>query len=183
MYRHFLLATTFAPALLVLGLYGCSGPSPATSNQAKPNPTVETEEAGHGHAHSSEGPHGGSLIELGDEAYHAELVHDDAAGTVTVYVLDSTAQAEVPIEAPEVTINIKHEGHGEQFKLAAAVPQGNTTGKSSQFGSNDAELAKELDHEHAEAELVVLIDGKQYRGTIEHHHHDEEHGEGEEHAH
>lgn len=178
MYRHFLLANTFLPSLLLLSLVGCGGSQPATSNSV-----AVAEEAGHEHAHSSEGPHGGSLIELGNEAYHAELVHDDAAGTVTVYVLDSTAKTVVPIEAPDVTINIKHEGRGEQFKLAAAVEQGDATGKSSQFGSSDAELAQELDHEHAEAELVLLIEGKQYRGAIEHHHDHEEHGAGEEHAH
>jgi hypothetical protein len=130
-----------------------------------------------------EGPHGGGLIELGNEEYHAELVHDDAAGTVTIYVLDSTATTSVPIDAAEITINLKHEGRGEQFKVAASADASDPTGKSSRFVSTDAELAEDLDHEGADAQLVMMINGKQYRGAVEHDHDQEgEHEHGAEHA-
>jgi hypothetical protein len=59
MYRHFLLATLFVPALLLLSVFGCGGSKSSTSNSG-----VATEEAGQEHAHGSTGPHGGSLIEL-----------------------------------------------------------------------------------------------------------------------
>jgi len=36
--------------------------------------------------------------------------------------------------------------------------------------SPDAELGEYLEREGAEAQLVVTINGKQYRGKIEHHH-------------
>jgi hypothetical protein len=150
------------PGLIVLGLSGCGS---STSEK-----TASTADGGHEHAHPGEGPHGGSLIELGNEEYHAELVHDDAAGTVTIYILDSAAKAAVPIDAGEVTINVSHKGQAEQFKLSAASAE--REGKSSQFVSSSADLAEELDHEHATAQLVVTINGKQYRGTIEHHHED-----------
>jgi hypothetical protein len=185
MIRQYSSLTLSFCAILALGLSGCGGESsdkPGTSGGAETSAPPATVEAGH--AHPSEGPHGGSLIELGNEEYHAELVHDDAAGTVTIYLLDSAAKTSVPIEAIEIIINLTHDGQGEQFKIAAVGDQGDPTGKSSRFVSNDAELAKELDHEHAEAQLVVVIDGKQYRGAIEHHHgHDDEHSEGEDHAH
>ncbi len=42
------------------------------------------------HSHPTEGPHHGTLIELGKEEYHAELVHDDKM--VTIYILDSAAK-------------------------------------------------------------------------------------------
>jgi hypothetical protein len=107
------------------------------------------------------------------------MVHDEQAGTVTIYVLDSAAKTGVPIDAAEVVINLKHEGRGEQFKLAGSADSADPAGKSSRFVSSDAELAADLDHEDADAELVVMIQGKPYRGAIEHHHghgeHDHEH--------
>jgi hypothetical protein len=104
------------------------------------------------------------------------MVHDDVAGTVTIYLLDSAAKASVPVDSAEVTVNVTHEGRGEQFKIAASADQSDPQGKSSRFVSSDAELAKELDHEHAEAQLAVTINGKPYRGAIEHHHgHEDEH--------
>jgi len=133
----------------------------------------------HGHdqgGHPEEGPHHGSLIELGNEEYHAELVHDDASGTVTIYLLDSSAKLSVPIDATSVFVNLSHDGNAEQFELVASPQSADLSGKSSRFVSTDAELAEDLDHEGAEAKLVVTIGGKQYRGTIEHdHEHDEDH--------
>jgi hypothetical protein len=131
------------------------------------------DEKGHDHAeheHSSTGPHGGHVIELGKEDYHAELIHDDDAGTVTIYVLDHEAKSPVAIEAKEVTINIKHEGKGEQFKLAAAPQDGEKDDRSSRFVSKDKELGEDLDHAGAEARLVLEINGKSYTGAIEHDH-------------
>jgi len=106
------------------------------------------------------------------------MVHDDAAGTVTVYVLDSAAKTAVPIDAAEVTINLKHEGRGEQFKLAAAPEAGDPAGRSSRFVSSDAELAEDLDREEAAPQLVMTINGKQFRGAIEHGH---DHGDAHHH--
>jgi hypothetical protein len=120
--------------------------------------------------HPTEGPHHGGLIELGDHEYHGELVHDDEAGTVTVYILDSSAKTALPIDAAEVTINLKHDGRPEQFKLAASPDAGDPEGKSSRFVSNDAELAEHLDHEDSGARLMVEINGKPYNGAVEHDH-------------
>ncbi|MDZ4656082.1 MAG: hypothetical protein SH868_00745 [Bythopirellula sp.] len=147
--------------VILLAVVGCgSSPPPTmmTATQATPSE----------HGHSSEGPHGGGLIELGNNEYHGEFVHDDAAGTVTIYLLDSVAKASVPIETAEITINLKHEGQGKQFKLAAEADASDPAGKSSRFVSNDVELAKDLDQEGADAQLAVNINGKPYRGAIEH---------------
>ena len=65
--------------------------------------------AGHAHAHPTEGPHHGALIELGKEDYHAELVHEDATDTVTIYILDSSATKPVPIAAKQLTLNMRAE--------------------------------------------------------------------------
>jgi hypothetical protein len=168
-----LFLTTVAAALV-----GC-GDSPtkqsASSQGAVTTGPPATVETGHDHAHPTEGPHGGSLIELGSEEYHAELVHDDAAKTVTIYLLDSAAKVSVPIDAAEIIINLKHDGKGEQFKVAASADTKDPAGKSSRFVSTDAELAEDLDHEDAEPQLAVKINGKQYRGVIKHDHEGHEH--------
>ncbi len=129
-----------------------------------------------GHSHDHVGPHEGHVVELGGDEFHAEFVHDEEAGTVTVYVLDGAAKETVAIEATEISINLKHDGQGEQFKLAASPDAGDADGKSSRFISNDAELGDDLHHEGAEAQLVLQIAGKAYRGKIEHDHdHDHDH--------
>ncbi|MEX2091468.1 MAG: hypothetical protein WD971_02265 [Pirellulales bacterium] len=144
--------------LFVLALVGCS------SQSAPPLAEAEHDE----HAHESGGPHGGAIVELGE--HHAELVHDDAAGTVTVYILDGAATKNVPVDAKEAVINITREGLGKQFNLSASPIEGEPEGRSSRFVSSDAELAKELDNESAAAVFVVSIDGQQHRGMVEHHH-------------
>jgi len=157
--------------VMTLCLVGCG--SPATT--APPDGAVDE------HGHTSSGPHGGAIIELGE--YHAELVHDDAAGTVTVYILDGAAAKNVPVDAAEATINVTHDGQGEQFKLAASPVEGEPEGFSSRFVSSEAELGEDLDH--AAAVFVVSINGTQHRGEIVHHHDgdDHDHGHADDHNH
>ncbi len=131
------------------------------------------------HFQPTEGPHQGKLVELGNGEYHAELVHDDAASIVTAYVLDASAKLAVPVSATEILVNLSHDGHAEQFALAANPQSGDPSGKSSRFASTDAEHAKVLDNDAVTAQLVVKIGGKQYRGAIGHGH---DHGEGHSHG-
>lgn len=147
---------------------GCTGEQaapPAGTGGAVDTPPPATVDA---HAHPSEGPHHGSLIELGNEEYHAELVHDDKS--VTIYVLDAAAKTAVPIDATEVKINLKHDGTPEQYTLAAQPDTGDPAGKSSRFVSQDAELAGHLDEAGTEPRLVLSIDGKQFNGDLAHDH-------------
>lgn len=171
MFATVLVATTYAAG-------GCGKPASAppadrateSSEDGHVHAEGETHAEGDEHDHPTTGPHGGSLIELGAEEYHAELVHDEKAGTISIYLLDAAAKNAVAIEAAELLVNLKHDGKGEQFKLTALPDTSDSAGKSSRFASSDGELVGDLDHEHAEAELVAEINGKQYRGAIEHHH-------------
>ena len=158
-----LLSTSVAIASLTFGIVGCkeSDTNPATTVAADSHDE---------HAHPSEGPHHGSLIELGNEEYHAELVHDETTGAVTIYVLNAEATEQIPIDASDITINVKHDGTPEQFKLTASPDSTDPQGKSSRFVSNDAELGEHLDEEDAEPKLVLAINGKSFRGMIEHDH-------------
>ncbi len=163
----------FAAIGLSLGFMifpGCGGgDQPATSATAGGHEEHEGHDHGD-HAHPSEGPHHGELVELGNEEYHAEMVHDEAAGSVTIYLLDSAAKSSVPIEAAELLVNLSHDGKAEQFTLAASPDAGDPSGKSSRFVSTDKELAEDLDREGASAQLVATIGGKQFRGELGHDH-------------
>ncbi len=165
---------TFALASATFGFVGCKE-SDTTVDTTLPGATVETHDDDD-HAHPTEGPHQGGLIELGNEEYHAEFVHDEDTGSVTIYVLNAAATEQIPIDSTEVTINVKHDGKPEQFKLAASPDVNDPQGKSSRFVSIDAELGEHLDEEGAEPKLVLTINGKSFRGTISHDHegHDDE---------
>ncbi len=125
------------------------------------------------HNHPSEGPHHGTLVELGNEEFHAEVIHDDKS--VTVYILDSSAKKAVPIDASDLTINLLHDGTPEQFKLAASPDASDPAGKSSRFTLADAELVGHIDDDTSAPKLSVTINGTPYRGEI-HHDHDHDHG-------
>lgn len=161
-------------SLFSFAVAGCQEPAatdPATATNSSTEPTHD-----HGdHAHPSEGPHHGDLVELGDEEFHGEVVHDDEAKTLTVYILDSAATEQVAIEAAELTINISHDGNPEQFTLAAVPEENDDNGKSSRFVSSEQELMKHLDNHDTKAQLVVKIEGKSYRGDIHHSHDHESH--------
>ncbi|NNJ24858.1 hypothetical protein [Alienimonas chondri] len=133
----------------------------------------------HGDGHPTKGPHGGSLIELGDEEYHGELVHDVENGQVLIYVLDGAAKEEVMVDAPEATVNLSHDGERKTFTLAASPPEGGDDGSASLFVSTDPVLGEELDHGHDDAKLMIKIDGRAYSGTIRHSEasHDEDHSD------
>ena len=108
-------------ALLMAALValGAAVPVPAASAPA------------HAHAHPAEGPHHGTLIELGREDYHAELVHDDKADTVTIYILDAAATEAVPIAAAPLLLNVRAGGTAQQFPLAAKPQSTDPAGSSS----------------------------------------------------
>ena len=127
------------------------------------------------HVHPTEGPHHGELVELGDEEFHAELVHDEATETLTVYLLDAAAVHAVGSKSPEVRINLSHDGTAQQYTLAAKRQLNDLPGESSRYISQDSKLCEKLDHLDGSAQLVVMIRDKQYRGKIEHdhgHHHE-----------
>ncbi|MGN6135323.1 MAG: hypothetical protein ACTHK7_11805 [Aureliella sp.] len=166
----------FALLLGALPIFsGCGNPSAAPAGGAvnidgPPPATVDA------HGHPSEGPHHGALVELGNEEFHAEVVH--SADTVTVYILDASASKAVPIDAQDVTINVVHDNQPEQFKLAASPEASDGAGKSSRFALQDSELVEHLDTPAAAPKLMITINGTPYRGEV---HHDHDHA-GHDHA-
>ena len=202
-----LLTTSLAVlAMTAFVLSGCADPPDSTpTSPASATDDGHHEGDGHdhaegGHQHPSEGPHGGDLIELGNEEYHAELIHphdhDDHAHAhgdgdhkeghdddgdhdhdgITIYILDGSAKNTVAIDATEITLNLTHDGQPEQFKLTAMPTENDAEGKSSRFASEDKDLLEHFHEEEIEGTLVLKINSKSYRGKIAHDHDHEDHG-------
>jgi hypothetical protein len=63
--------------------------------------------------HEHEAPHKGTLVELGEEFAHLELVRDPAAGTLTAYVLDG--EVERPIRLSQAAIGLRLEAPAARY--------------------------------------------------------------------
>ncbi|HEY4721770.1 MAG TPA: hypothetical protein VII92_07985, partial [Anaerolineae bacterium] len=94
--NSFALAVSLAAAF---GLAGCGKTATESGGAA-----AEAHDD-HEHGHAEEGPHGGHIVELGEEEYHAEVTHDDATHKMEVYLLDAAVKNSVAIENATVTIN------------------------------------------------------------------------------
>lgn len=118
------------------------------------------------HAHPDKGPHGGPLLELGDEEYHVEVLVDEKTDTLTLYVLDGEAKAAVATDAKEALISLKHDGKAEQFKLKASPLKTDPKGQASCFKLKSEELVEDLHHKNSNPRLAIKIKGKSYTAKI-----------------
>jgi len=126
------------------------------------------------HVHPTEGPHGGHLIELGNEDYHAELLHDEGTRTVTIYLLDGPAKAAVAGDEEEVIFQLFQDGDFVFYALKA-VPASGDEIEQSHFALADETLCDTLIHaDEVKGRLNVSIGGEQFTGMIEHHAHGQE---------
>jgi hypothetical protein len=103
-------------------------------------------------AHEHKAPHGGCLIEIGEEFAHVELLLDAASGKLTAYILDGEAEKAVRIRQKELKLTFeKVEGKASELKVelksVANVLTGEAEGDSSQFeGASDALKGVKLFH-------------------------------------
>src|SRR5689334_14349072 len=106
---------------LILGLccIGCEKPGGnfKTAKQIKEDNKAagKSDHALHDHP---PGPHGGSIVELGDDEYHAEVVVDGKTNMLSVYMFGSDAKTVAPIAATEVTVVAD-----DKSLMLKAVPQ------------------------------------------------------------
>ena len=156
---------------------GCpnSAPTPTTTRAGGDEHGHEHGAEGHDHAHEH-GPHGGHLVEIGKEEYHAEWTHADD-GTVTVYLLDAEAKNEVPIPAEEIVIDTTVGTNQTTFKLAAVARSEGDMPKSAKFELVDKNLLGVLEtlSKGVTATLKLDINGKPYEAAITHDDHGHKH--------
>lgn len=110
----------------LLLLSGCQNSPPAPPPSSTP--------AGHAHA----APHGGSLVELGEEFAHLELVWDQASGRLSVFVLDGEASNGVRLQRKELVLT----SGGQKYTLlpVASSLSGETENDTSHFQGTLGEL-------------------------------------------
>ncbi len=77
----------------------------------------ESRSPDHDHAHHHHAPNGGTLVELGHHQFNLEFVHDAAAGTLTVHVLNAHAEDTVRLDAREVPIVVTTAGGEKRLSL------------------------------------------------------------------
>ena len=167
---------------LMIGGIGCSG----SSSEYKKTTELKKAPAVHDHSHSEKGPHGGSLVELGEEEYHAEVVLDHDSHTLRVFVLGKDAKTATATSAKEITLT--PEGK-DALTLKAAPQKGDAEGKASVFELIDGDVVHAfLDAKAIHAKLRITIADKKFLGEVDYHldgiHHDhkdemkdEKHGE------
>ena len=180
--------SAFAALTLALLVCGCSdsasqGPSSATgSSSATGNGHDHDDDHDHGEEHGDEhgdehkGPHGGHVIDLGrNHEYHAEIVEDEGARTIAVYVLDGDLK-ELAIDQPSIVMNLMVDGQAKSFELTSAAA---SQGGASRFDAADDALFVALHEHEASGKLRVTINDTPYTGEVEHHHDhdgDDDHG-------
>lgn len=159
-------------ACLVLGLscgaIGCNGSSDyKTPSAIKANPLPD-------HGHGEKGPHGGGIVELGEEEFHAEIVVDHDDHKLIVYVLGKDAKTPEAVAGTEITMT--PEGK-DALTLKAAPQTGDAEGKASKFELvDDALVHALLDAGFLHGDLRITIGEKPFLGHVDYHldggHHD-----------
>jgi hypothetical protein len=156
------MSTRWFVGLLAVGtcltLLGC-GASPAGSVDSQIGPAQVLDDHADAHDHDAPGPHGGHLIVLGEEEFHAELTHDEASHTVSIYLLDSTGKEPVSSEQESITLQVFKDGDFIEYVLKA-------TGNDGVFSAVDEQLRHLLLHD-VKGRLHATIAGKEYVGMVE----------------
>lgn len=152
---------------LMFAVVGCGGDKKSeykefSSHDVKTAPADD-------HGHGQGGPHGGAIVELGDEGFHAEVVLDESKELIAVHVLGGDAKTAKPIEATEIVMSFKHGTEIKEFKLAATKQDGDEEGKASLFKVESEDAMEEL-HEHGEGTLTITLGEKKLTGVVKHSH-------------
>ncbi|MEX2140907.1 MAG: hypothetical protein WD894_16705 [Pirellulales bacterium] len=110
-------------------LAGCG----ESANRTAPNTQQNAEQSDGDHAHKP-GAHGGNIVAIGRDAYHAEAVFEKGGG-IKFYLLGQDESAVLEVEKQSLVAHVKVEGESEsvQTSLDADPQPGDSAGKTSAF--------------------------------------------------
>lgn len=151
--------------LVVLIVAGCNSSSDTSSNQSAAPADPHA-----GHDHSSLGPHGGHVLELGEEDYHAEWRFNNDSGKVTIYLLDAAVKKPVTTTAATLSVQVKVGEDVSDYELPAINQSDDNPPTTSEFELVDTvmlEYLKGVGH-GIDATLTVVIGDKEYSGAFGH---------------
>lgn len=122
-------------ATLACTACGGGGGEPAQDHAAHDHDHDE-----HGHHHVA--PHGGTLVVLGDEFAHIELLLDPKTGKLQMYSLGAHAEQGVPLDHGQLTLSITTPATSFDLLLEGVASQltGETRGHTSVFSGTSDKL-------------------------------------------
>lgn len=128
------LVLAAASATLYVGCNRSQPEAPRVDNAAPPQPVQNPgakQDGEHGH---KPGSHGGIIVEIGRDNYHAEAVFEKG-GTLRFYTLGKDEAKVQEVESQTLTAYVKPEGGTESssFLLQPEPQPGDAEGKTSQF--------------------------------------------------
>jgi YHS domain-containing protein len=163
MLRKLLVAAVIGlSATATLFTLGCGGPSPSAPSDGGPGVAKGTAPKGdeaHGH---KPGAHGGILVSLGQDSYHAEAVFEKN-GTVRLYMLGKDEARVQEVDVQDLTAYLTAERATESDKMTfRAEPQpGDAKGKTSLFV---ATLPKDLIGKKVQVTVNnINVNGERFR--------------------
>ena len=124
---------------------------------AKP---TEPPPARHGH----QAPHGGTLLSLGEDFAHVELVLDSQTGQLSAFVLDGEAEKSIRLVQEEISVSIGDPSGAISVVLrgVASPLTGEKIGDTSQFEGRSERLRGRKEFEGTLLRLVVQ--GRDFAG-------------------
>jgi hypothetical protein len=114
-------------SVLWLGIAGCSGQHAPSTTQSDAS-SHESTAPGHSH---DDAPHGGTVVDWGGGAYHAEFTVDHDEKEATVYILGPDGKSSAPIKAESIRLIINDPE--TEIELTARPQAGDPKGTSSRF--------------------------------------------------
>ena len=125
------------------------------------------------HLHYGAGPHGGTVLELGGDDFHAELVFDHDSHAIRVFLYGGDAKTPLPSKAPHATLVLDKD---KSITLRSLPLEGESNGMSSRFELVDENLVHEiLEKGFLHGDLEVEIDGKPFKSHLDIHFDNEKH--------
>jgi hypothetical protein len=123
-----------------IALSGCQSSPTESDAPAASSPSPSTEAAKKEVEHEHSAPHGGALIELGEEFAHIEVVPDTATGRLTAYVLDGEAENSIRIKQSEIEIVVENPADTIKLSGVANTLTGETSDDTSEFSGRSERL-------------------------------------------
>jgi hypothetical protein len=162
MKRH-LSIVCLAAALVLSGCRSSStetrAPAATAASGPAPSPPAEAAKKDGGHEHSA--PHGGALVELGEEFAHVEIALDAATGKLTAYALDGEAEKAVRVKQSEIEIAVKNPAFTIKLGGVANALTGETAGDTSEFSCESDRLKGAANFDGVIK--TISIKGKQFK--------------------
>lgn len=105
-------------------------------------------------------PHGGAILELGEEEAHVEVVHDPKAGVLTLYVFGKDLNTPAEVAVPTILLATK--SGPKEFKPTALDAKPGKDVATAWRLTDPAVAVDPLD-----GRLVVTVAGKEHRSPLE----------------